>query len=347
MKLIIPICAFLFLCISGINAQIIVNTTNTSSPNACDGSACLDSNAIANINATSIYWSGGGAVIQQGGYCVYNLCAGTYTVTYAIDSSNVTNTFVISNGTTDPCFGFMAVMSTQAAQDASSCDGTATVTATGGTAPYTFSWSIGATTSTVGNLCDGTDLCCYVTDANGCVYTACDSISASNGGNSGGGGDTLIINSSGNGCNTTIGSVTISFEDCNIDYNAIDTAFLSNVVNGGANVPDSSMLLWVLVDTNGVATTITTFAPPFSANGCYDLTLVVFCSGKSSDVKTIVVNAVYEHQSAGLDILQSTNKKLLKVVDMTGREVDLENAHGILIYLYEDGTSEKVFVSEN
>ena len=327
---------------SGLNAQVGINTTNTTSPNTCDGTACLDSNAIANINSTSIYWSSGGAIIQQGGYCVYDLCAGTYTVTYSLNGTNTTSTFIIGSGSGDPCAGFIAVMSTQAAQDASSCDGTATVTATGGTAPYDFSWSNGATTSTVSNLCAGTEICCVVADANGCLYTACDSISASNGGNSSGGGDTLIINSSGNGCNTTIGSVIISIEDCTLDYNAIDTAFLSNVVNGGANVPDSSMLLWVFVDTNGVSTTITTFAPPFSANGCYDLTLVIFCSGKSSDIKTIVVNAIYEHQSAGIEMLQS-NKKLLKVVDMTGREVDSENAHGILIYFYNDGSSKKVF----
>ncbi len=48
------------------------------------------------------------------------------------------------------------------------CDGTAEVSATGGTAPYSYSWSNGETTSSVDSLCEGTYYV-MVTDANGCV----------------------------------------------------------------------------------------------------------------------------------------------------------------------------------
>jgi len=64
-----------------VSAQISVITQNTSAPTTCDGSACLDSTASNTVSATSIYWAGGGAILQQGGYCILNLCSGTDTVT--------------------------------------------------------------------------------------------------------------------------------------------------------------------------------------------------------------------------------------------------------------------------
>jgi len=54
------------------------------------------------------------------------------------------------------------------------CDGTATATVTGGTAPYSYMWNpTPQTTPTVTGLCAGTYTCC-VTDANGC--TACNGV---------------------------------------------------------------------------------------------------------------------------------------------------------------------------
>lgn len=56
------------------------------------------------------------------------------------------------------------------------CDGQASVIPTGGAAPYTFSWSNGATTADLSQLCVGTyDV--TVTDANGCSNTASVTIS--------------------------------------------------------------------------------------------------------------------------------------------------------------------------
>ena len=51
-----------------------------------------------------------------------------------------------------------------------SCDGTATSTPLGGTAPYTYAWSTGSTNNSLTGLCMGTyDV--TVTDANGCEKT--------------------------------------------------------------------------------------------------------------------------------------------------------------------------------
>jgi hypothetical protein len=336
---------FSFVLTTSLFAQNSVYTTNTSSPNACDGSACLDSMVLVNTSNTSIYWSGAGTVIQQGGSCVYNLCPGTYTVTYTINGQNVTSTFVINSGSGNPCNSLYAVLNTTAATDPTTCDATSSVTATGGTAPYTFSWNLGngttTNTSTATNLCSDTYICCYVADANGCVYTACDSVFAQNGNNSGA-GDTLIINGNVGGCNTPVGSVVMSVEDCNFDFNAVSNAYLSAVIPG-ANALDSSTLLWVFVDTNGVSTTISTYAPAFGSNGCYNVTLILFCSAKSSNIKTIIVNSTYTNQSVGIEMIQTTAKKVIKVMDLTGREIKNENINGIVLYQFEDGTIQKFY----
>ncbi|MBI1287085.1 MAG: hypothetical protein GC178_05845, partial [Flavobacteriales bacterium] len=51
------------------------------------------------------------------------------------------------------------------------CDGTATAVASGGTAPYTYSWDNGGSSSTLDGLCAG-QYCVTVTDANGCTSDA-------------------------------------------------------------------------------------------------------------------------------------------------------------------------------
>ena len=332
--------AVLFLSLN-LFSQINIITQNTSSPNVCDGSACMDSTSIGLISNTSIYWSGGGSILQQGGYCISNLCAGTYTVTYSVNGSSQTSTFTIGSGSGNPCAGLTASLSIQPATTASACDGSATCTVTGGSAPYTFNWSNGSTaTTTYSNLCAGYNVCCYVTDMNGCTTSACDSVTYQ--GQTSGGGDTLIISGNG-GCNNPVGNVVMQIEDCNFDFNAVDTAYLSTVVLG-SNPIDSSLVLWVFVDTNGVSTTITSVSPGFNSIGCYDYTLILFCSQKSMNIKYIFVNGQYTYQSSGVESLSNSPKELVKIVDLSGREVTSDNVNGIVIYRYSDGTYQKVFV---
>ena len=97
---------------------------------------------------------------------VSNVCAGTYTVTVTdVNSITVVDTAIIpqppvlnvnATNTNLLCYG--------------NTNGTANVVASGGVPNYAYSWSTGATTTSINNLTNGTYII-YVTDANGCTKT--------------------------------------------------------------------------------------------------------------------------------------------------------------------------------
>lgn len=185
-KLLLMLTVFLSVATTNFSSAQAVSAGNTTAPGVCDGYAVLMDSV--NVSPTSIYWASSGAVIQQGGYYVSGLCAGTYTVTY-IDGSGIsqTYTFTVLDGAGDPCAGFFAYVYTTPVTDPTLCNGTMTAAVgSGGTAPYTYSWGSPsfATTSSVSGVCPGSYYC-VVTDANGCAYTVqCTVIdSTNNGGN--------------------------------------------------------------------------------------------------------------------------------------------------------------------
>ncbi len=144
-----------------INLQI-VSTTNTSCSGICDGMATVS----ANGGSPGVYgylWPGGGMTASATG-----LCAGNYIVTTSDANMCTTTTTVtitqpspitasISNTTNINCFG--------------QCTGSATVSASNGTIPYSFSWPGGANGATANNLCVGSYIV-TASDNNGCSTTA-------------------------------------------------------------------------------------------------------------------------------------------------------------------------------
>jgi hypothetical protein len=158
------------------SAQSLVNITNTTGPNSCNGSASLvDSTA----NPSTIVWMYGGAILQNGGYSIQNLCPGTYIVSYSGMFGPTNFTFVVGS-TVNPCANFTATITTTAAVTPNS--GTATVLVSGGVAPYTYTWVNGspsASGSSIGNLSPGF-YSCVVTSSNGCTYTASGVVQGSN-----------------------------------------------------------------------------------------------------------------------------------------------------------------------
>jgi len=71
---------------------------------------------------------------------------------------------------TEPPALALTITSTNAA-DLTTSDGSASVTVTGGTVPYTYFWSNGETTPAINNLPAG-NYTVTLTDGNGCIETA-------------------------------------------------------------------------------------------------------------------------------------------------------------------------------
>lgn len=318
--------------------QVIV--TNTSGPNVCDGTAMLDT---SNVNLSSIYWQGVGMIINQGSYMIGNLCPGTYSVTFTTNGTPVTLVFTIQAGTFNPCLNFTGFLTTTNSVDSTTCDGTITATIANGTAPYTYSWSNGVTTQTTNSLCPG-GYCCYVVDANGCSLQLCDTVGVQ----SPNYGDTLVFNNLGT-CNSgsALDTASVSIEDCTLDYNAVDSAYLFSIVPQ-SGVLDSLYAIWNITDTLGItwAYPVTYYNPNgFTLFGCYNFQLVVYCLQKSMNYKTIIINSPEFIGWDGIDELGYNEKKLVRIIDLMGRNTNPVSGT-LLIYQYSNGTSEKVFITE-
>ena len=149
-----------------------VTTSSTSSTpvsisGASDGSATIVATGGAGSYTYSWSPTGGSAATATG------IPAGTYTCTIT-DGSGCTGTAVVTVGSPAP-------LTATTTQTNVSCfggsDGAATVNPTGGTSPYTYSWSpSGGTGSVATGLSAGT-YSCVITDAHGGTYTATVAIS--------------------------------------------------------------------------------------------------------------------------------------------------------------------------
>jgi gliding motility-associated-like protein len=145
---------------------IALSSTNVSCSNANNGSAIVT--ASSGVGAYTYSWTGPNGFTSSND-TITNLSPGTYSVTVQDDTCSVTGsvtilqpstlTAAVSAQTNNSCFGGNA--------------GSATVTVTGGTAPYTYSWNSTPvqTTATASGLAAG-NYTVTVTDAGGCTATA-------------------------------------------------------------------------------------------------------------------------------------------------------------------------------
>ncbi|TAL58082.1 MAG: hypothetical protein EPN85_12440 [Bacteroidetes bacterium] len=183
----------------------IPTTTVTSSAASC-GNNNGTATAIAS-GGTSPYtytWSSGQTASTATG-----LSAGTYTITVtdANGCSTVKTISVISNST--------LVLNVSATQTGCSmANGTATASVSGGTSPYTYSWSNGQTTQTSTGLSAGV-YAITVTDASGCVQTQTVSVAQIAGSSAAVTATTINLSPGGNSQLSATGGVTYSWSPIN------------------------------------------------------------------------------------------------------------------------------------
>ncbi len=286
MKLLLSALFVSFFGLTGLFAQNLVVTNGTSSPNLCDGSAYISDSL--NIVNTSIYWSSGGMVIQQGGYSLSNLCPGDYIVTYTNSGMTITETFTIGSDSGNPCDNFVVTVVTTSESIEGACDATAQALVSGGTAPYSYNWSNGSTVNPQSGLCTGV-IVCSVVDANGCSFSYTAIIG--NGNNS---VDTTVVidNTNGDPADSTLGGYFL--EDCEVILADIDSAFINGY---NYNSGDSTIIIvWVVVNQDGeiIGQYTSVYGTPNNLNGTYTVSLTIYCQERAGEINTVQINDFIE-----------------------------------------------------
>lgn len=149
-----------------------INVTATVMPNTnCNGNGNGSINVTVTPAGTYTYIWSNGATTQD----LTNLPAGTYTVTVSAGGTcTQTASFTVPDDPNAPNITFTPLLS--------SCDlsnGGINVSVSGGVAPYTYSWSNGATTPSLSNILAGT-YSLTVTGANGCTSVVNPTVSNNN-----------------------------------------------------------------------------------------------------------------------------------------------------------------------
>ena len=239
-------------------------------PVLCNGysTGALAATASGDVAPYTYSWNPGGATTSA----ISNLSAGNYTVT-AYNSGGCARTQTIT--ITQPA-GMNLTTSQTNINCNGNCIGSASVTVTGGTAPYTFAWSTGETSSaTAANLCSG-PYTVTVTATGGCAQTKTVTISAPgalsfthtqvnvscHGGNN---GSITVSASGGTGTKNYSKDGGTNYQLSNI-FSGLTAATYSLVVKDGAGCQTS--IIPVTVTEPGVLTTSIT---PTTIN-CYGAT---------------------------------------------------------------------------
>lgn len=139
---------------------------NVSCSGLCDGSATSSTTGGSGAGTYIYDWTPG-TPVGDGTPTITTLCAGTYTLTVTDGnscSSSMPVTIIQPSLLSAPISG--------STSSCNICNGTATVTPTGGTSGYTYLWMpTGQTSQTAVGLCPNITYTVTVTDANGCTAT--------------------------------------------------------------------------------------------------------------------------------------------------------------------------------
>lgn len=182
-----------------------------------------------------------------------------------------------------------------------SCNGTADLTAFGGTPPYTYTWGNGDIGNPLTGVCAGI-YNVVITDVAGGSYSTSVTI-------------------------TEPSQITATFVNSN-ETGACD-GISTAIASGGT---PSYSYLW---DDPSVQTTAT-------ADGLCQSAPCVTITDVSGCIETLCTTIL---SVADIDELQADNKQILKIIDVTGRETQFR-PNTVLIYIYNDGSHQRILVNE-
>lgn len=186
----VPDTACVPMCSSILSASI-------SCTNALCNSQCTGTAAVTPTGGSQPYTYSWNTIPMQTTQIATGLCAGNYTL-IATDASGSTATATVT--ITQPPTLTTVLTQTNPTCNAQ-CNGSAALTANGGTPAYTYSWSpSGGSASTASNLCAG-NYSVLISDANGCSTAQTVNIAPST-------AITSTISSTPTNCNTSTGTAT-------------------------------------------------------------------------------------------------------------------------------------------
>jgi len=156
-------------------ATLLALTPSSTSTGCGTATGSASVATVGGTGADTYTWTPGNPT-GQGTNTITGLAAGSYTVIVQ-DANSCPQTSIYTIGA---AAGPSASIASQApAKCNASCDGTASITASGGAGGYGYSWSGGAGSSaSAAGLCANTTYTCTITDANNCVTTQTVSITA-------------------------------------------------------------------------------------------------------------------------------------------------------------------------
>jgi len=151
-----------------ITAAASLTVVPTVTQTACNASTGAIAVAVSGGTGSYTYsWTPGAATTSS----LSNLAAGAYTLLVSDANGCSTTQVLVINAVNGPTLG----LSTTDELCQASCNGTASLSIGGGTAPYTINWSTGASTPSVNALCAGSYTVSVVDNA-GCTTTGAFSI---------------------------------------------------------------------------------------------------------------------------------------------------------------------------